>query len=69
MAFLAFMSRPIGRLIRVVVGTAIIVLGVAVIGGVAGAIVAVAALAPLLTGVFGICPICYFSRTSCALRT
>lgn len=56
MRFLSFMNTSVGRAIRVVVGLALIVVGL-LIGGVAGTVLAVFALAPIATGVFGLCPI------------
>ena len=56
MAFLAFMNTVPGRIIRVVAGLGLIALGVAVGGGV-GLGIAIFALAPIATGVFGVCPI------------
>lgn len=78
MAFLAFMNTVPGRTIRVVAGLGLIVLGVAVGGGV-GLGIALFALAPIATGVFGVCPInplvgqpmraCAVPRSSKAPRT
>jgi hypothetical protein len=56
MKFLSFMSTPTGRVIRGIMGIAIIAIGFA-IGGTAGWIVSAFGLLPLLTGVFGLCPI------------
>lgn len=56
MKFLSFMSTPTGRVIRVIMGIAIIAIGFA-IGGTAGWIVSAFGLLPLLTGIFGLCPI------------
>ena len=56
MRFLSFMNTPAGRAIRIVGGVVLIVIGVA-IGGVAGTALAVFALLPIATGVFGLCPI------------
>lgn len=56
MKFLSFMSTPTGRVIRGIMGIAVIAIGFA-IGGTAGWIVSAFGLLPLLTGVFGLCPI------------
>jgi hypothetical protein len=56
MRFLSFMNTPLGRWIRIGGGLLLIVAGVA-IGGVAGTALAVFALLPIATGVFGVCPI------------
>jgi hypothetical protein len=54
--FLSFMSTPVGRLIRVLMGLGFIGAGAA-IEGVGGTSLQVFALLPILTGVFGLCPI------------
>ena len=56
MQFLQFMNTPVGRWIRIVAGVALIAAGIAV-GGTVGVVVAVVALLPIATGVFGVCPI------------
>lgn len=56
MKFLSFMSTPIGRVLRVVMGVVIIAAGLA-IGGTAGTALAIFGLLPPATGVLGICPI------------
>jgi len=56
MRFLSFMNTPTGRSIRIVGGIALIAGGV-VIGGAPGTALAVFALLPIATGVFGLCPI------------
>ncbi len=56
MRFLSFMNTPLGRWIRIAGGLVLIAVGVA-IGGVAGTALAVFALLPIATGVFGVCPI------------
>jgi len=56
MAFLAFMNTVTGRIIRVVAGLGLIGIG-ATVGGGLGLGLAVFALAPIATGVFGVCPI------------
>jgi hypothetical protein len=56
MRFLSFMNTSTGRMIRVVAGIVILVAGVLLGGGV-GAALAVFAVLPIATGVFGLCPI------------
>jgi hypothetical protein len=56
MRFLSFMNTPVGRGIRIVGGLALMIAAVD-IGGAAGAALAVFALLPIATGVFGLCPI------------
>jgi len=56
MSFLNFMSTPIGRVVRVLMGVGLFAVG-ALIGGPAGTGLQVFAFLPALTGVFGICPI------------
>jgi hypothetical protein len=53
MAFARFMSRPAGRLARVVAGIVMIAVGVALGGG--WWILAVAGLLPLAAGAFDLC--------------
>jgi uncharacterized membrane protein HdeD (DUF308 family) len=56
MALINFLaSNPTGRIVRIVAGIILIVVGLLVIGGTAGIIVAVIGLAPLLAGVFDVC--------------
>jgi hypothetical protein len=50
------MNTPVGRAIRVLLGLALIGVGL-LVGGTAGIVLAVVALAPIATGVFGLCPI------------
>jgi hypothetical protein len=56
MKFLSFMSTPVGRVLRVMMGAAIIAVGLSVHGGLGIAIVVFGFLPPL-TGIFGICPL------------
>jgi hypothetical protein len=53
--FVKFMASTTGRIVRIVAGVVLIVLGVWVIGGTAGIIVAIVGLVPLLAGVFDFC--------------
>jgi Inner membrane protein YgaP-like, transmembrane domain len=56
MNFLHFMNTRVGRGIRVVAGVVLIAAGIA-IGGTLGVVLAVFALLPIATGVFGVCPV------------
>lgn len=56
MRFLTFMNTPTGRGIRIVAGFALLALGL-VLGGGAGVALALFAILPIATGVFGICPV------------
>ncbi len=47
----------VDRALRVVLGVALLIIGFAVIGGTAGAIVGIVGLVPLLTGLAGWCPL------------
>ena len=55
MRFLTFMNTPTGRWIRVGGGLVLLALGV-VIGGGPGTALALFAVLPIATGVFGVCP-------------
>lgn len=57
--FFKFMASTAGRITRVVAGVALLVLGLVVMEGAAGYVVAVVALVPLLAGLFDFC---VFSR-------
>jgi uncharacterized membrane protein HdeD (DUF308 family) len=53
--FVKFMASTTGRIVRIVAGVVLIVLGLLVIGGTAGIIVAIVGAVPLLAGVFDFC--------------
>jgi len=55
MGFGKFMSSTAGRLLRIVVGAALVVAGWLWIGGIWGIVVAVVGLVPLLAGLFDVC--------------
>lgn len=55
MGFARFMSSGYGRLLRVVVGVGIIALGLTVVGGTWGWVLAVVGLIPALAGLFDVC--------------
>ncbi len=55
MGFVRFMTSGVGRLVRIVAGAALVVVGLVVVGGVGGIILAVVGLVPLLAGLFDFC--------------
>lgn len=57
MRFLDWMSSPPGRSLRVILGLALIYLGLAVLRGVPGVALAVFGLVPLTTAIVNVCPI------------
>jgi type IV secretory pathway VirB2 component (pilin) len=54
-AFFGFMASMTGRVTRIVAGIALIALGLFVVEGAVGYILAVVGLVPLLAGVFDVC--------------
>jgi hypothetical protein len=54
-AFFRFLASPTGRLVRVVAGLVLIVVGIVVVKGVVGWILAIVGLVPLTAGVFDWC--------------
>jgi hypothetical protein len=55
MAFARFMSSVAGRLLRIVAGIALIVVGLVVVEDTAGIVIAVIGLVPLAAGLFDFC--------------
>lgn len=55
MPIVTFMRSSAGRLARILAGLVLIVVGLAVVGGPAGIVVAVVGLVPLAAGVFNFC--------------
>lgn len=55
MAFAKFMTGPIGRGVRIAAGVLLILLGLFVVEGTAGLILAVVGIGPILAGVFNFC--------------
>lgn len=55
MAFVTFMNSVAGRAVRIIAGIALIIVGLAVIGGTGGAIVAIVGLVPLGAGLANVC--------------
>ena len=54
-AFFKFIASPAGRIIRIVAGVALIVIGLLALEGVAGWILAAVGLVPLAAGLFDRC--------------
>lgn len=55
MKFAEFMASPIGRGLRVVVGALLVYVGLAVVQGVAGTLIAAAGVVPIATGMLNVC--------------
>lgn len=55
MAVARFMAGPTGRVARIVLGIALILIGLFAMSGAAGWIVAIVGVVPLLAGVFNVC--------------
>ena len=55
MGFARFMSSLVGRLLRIVAGIALIVVGPAVVRGTGGIILAIVGLVPLVAGISHVC--------------
>jgi hypothetical protein len=55
MAFARFMSSVSGRLLRIVAGLALIVIGLVVVTGIGGIILAIVGLVPLVAGIGNFC--------------
>jgi hypothetical protein len=53
--FVKFMASPAGRITRIVAGIVLIALGLLVIHGTSGIIVAIVGLVPLVAGLFDFC--------------
>ncbi len=52
---ITFMNGTLGRVLRIVLGLVLIYLGLAVVGGTAGIIVALIGLVPIVMGAWGKC--------------
>jgi hypothetical protein len=57
MAFVDWMASPLGRGLRVAFGGLLIYLGLAVVQGVGGTLLAAFGVVPIATGVLNLCPI------------
>jgi hypothetical protein len=55
MEFARFMSSMFGRLLRIVAGIVLIVLGLVTVHGIGGIILAIVGLVPLIAGLFNFC--------------
>jgi hypothetical protein len=55
MGIIQFLASSTGRLVRVVAGVALILLGLFVVQGTGGILLAIVGLVPLLAGVFDFC--------------
>lgn len=55
MRFAVFMASPLGRGLRVVAGAVLIFVGLRVVQGVAGTVIALAGILPIATGLMNIC--------------
>ncbi len=55
MAFVQFITSPLGRGIRIIVGIALIAWGLGMVGGVAGWVIALVGLLPLTLGIVNGC--------------
>jgi len=55
MGLARFMASAVGRLLRIVGGVALIVIGLKVVGGTGGWVLAVVGLVPLAAGAFNFC--------------
>lgn len=57
MEFARFMASPPGRIVRIVAGVAMMVVGLRSVGGTGGLILAIAGVVPLAAGLFNFCGI------------
>ena len=55
MGFAKFMSSELGRRLRIVMGLALMVIGLFSVGGTGGLILAIVGAVPLLAGVLDVC--------------
>lgn len=55
MSFVGFMRSPAGRALRIVAGLTLIVVGLLLVQGVGGIIMAIVGLVPLAAGIFNFC--------------
>jgi hypothetical protein len=54
-AFFRFIAGPAGRVIRIIAGVALVAIGLLLVQGLAGWILAIVGLVPLLAGIFDRC--------------
>ena len=62
--FISFMQGTWGRLLRVILGLALIYVGLVVVGGTAGIIIAVIGIVPMVMGVWGPCLIGFVFKSA-----
>lgn len=55
MGFARFMASPAGRALRIAVGAALFVIGLVAVQCTAGIVLALAAMVPLVAGMFNLC--------------
>lgn len=55
MAFARFMSEPVGRVLRIALGIAMVAVGLGPVGGVTGTVIAAVGIVPILAGAFNFC--------------
>jgi len=55
MGFASFMASGFGRGLRIVAGLVLLAVGLLVVQGLSGILIAVVALVPLLAGIFDVC--------------
>ena len=73
-AFARFMASGGGRIVRIALGAALVLIGFVAIGGGPGLVVAAFGLVPIAAGVFNLCPIApawgghFFGARYCAAR-
>jgi hypothetical protein len=52
---ISFLQGSSGRIVRVVLGLALVYVGLAIIGGTAGLLIAIVGLLPIVMGIWGPC--------------
>ncbi len=55
MGFARFMAGTVGRLVRIIAGVALILVGLLVVRDTGGIILAIVGVLPILAGVFNVC--------------
>lgn len=53
--FVKFMASPVGRIVRIVAGIVLVALGLLVMHGAGGIVVAIVGMVPLVAGLFDFC--------------
>lgn len=57
MEFARFMASPVGRIVRIAAGVVMAVVGLRILGGTGGLVLAIAGVVPLAAGLFNFCGI------------